>query len=78
MQLPHTGFLTYDDPRMLGTVARIEQDLLDQSGLLRRYRTEAGLDGLPGDEYPFLICSFWLVEQYAHSDRLDEARTLLG
>ena len=77
LQLPHTGFLTYDDPRMLGTVARIEQDLLDQSGLLRRYRTEAGLDGLPGDEYPFLICSFWLVEQYARSDCLDEARTLL-
>ena len=77
LQLPHTGFLTYDDPRMLGTVARIEADLLDRSGLLRRYRTEAGLDGLPGDEYPFLICSFWLVEQYARSDRLREARTLL-
>lgn len=77
LQLPHTGFIAYDDPKMLGTVARIEQDLLDQSGLLHRYRTETGLDGLPGDEYPFLICSFWLVKQYAHSGRHHQARALL-
>ena len=78
LQLPHTGFLTYDDPRMLGTVARIERDLRDESGLLHRYRTEAGLDGLPGEEYPFLICAFWLVEQYAMSDRLPDAQQLLN
>jgi GH15 family glucan-1,4-alpha-glucosidase len=77
LQLPHTGFLVYDDPRMLGTVARIERELADEHGLLRRYRTRAGRDGLPGDEYPFLICTFWLVEQYAHSGRLDDAQGLL-
>ncbi len=77
LQLPHTGLVAYDDPRMLGTVARIEQDLVDNSGLVRRYRTEAGLDGLPGDEYPFLICSFWLVEQYARTGRVNEASELL-
>ena len=78
LQLPHTGFIAYDDPRMLGTVARIERELGDEHGLLRRYRTEAGLDGLSGNEYPFLICTFWLVEQYARSGRVDDARTLLG
>jgi GH15 family glucan-1,4-alpha-glucosidase len=62
---------------MLGTVARIERDLRDEAGLLHRYRTEAGLDGLSGEEYPFLICAFWLVEQYAMSDRLADARQLL-
>jgi GH15 family glucan-1,4-alpha-glucosidase len=77
LQLPHTGFVTYDDPRMLATVARIENDLLDGAGLLHRYRTAAGLDGLTGEEYPFLICSFWLVEQYAHTGRTDEARSLM-
>ncbi|HHV22307.1 MAG TPA: glycoside hydrolase family 15 protein [Propionibacterium sp.] len=77
LQLPHTGFCAYDDPRMLGTVARIEAELGDGSGLLHRYRTAAGLDGLPGDEYPFLICSFWLVEQYACSGRLDDAIELM-
>lgn len=82
LQLPHTGFLAYDDPRMLGTVARIEQELQGELGLVHRYRTGAGLDGLEGDEYPFLICAFWLVEQYASSGRLDDAdrlmTTLLG
>ena len=74
LQLPHTGFLEADDPRMLGTVARIEQDLVDEHGLVYRYRTEAGLDGLEGHEYPFLICCFWLVEQYASSGRLEDAQ----
>lgn len=77
LQLPHTGFCAYDDPRMLGTVRRIEAELGDGWGLLRRYRTESGLDGLAGHEYPFLICSFWLVEQYACSGRLDDAITLM-
>ena len=30
-------------------------------GLLLRYRTQSGVDGLAGDEHPFLACSFWLV-----------------
>ncbi|MFC8192119.1 glycoside hydrolase family 15 protein [Cellulomonas sp. NPDC057328] len=77
LQLPHTGYLAYDDPRMLGTVARIEADLRDEHGLVHRYRTEAGLDGLEGGEHPFLICCFWLVEQYAHSGRLPEAESLM-
>ena len=77
LQLPHTGLCRYDDPRMLGTVQRIEAELMDDSGLLMRYRTDAGLDGLPGGEYPFLICSFWLVEQYASSGRLPEAIELM-
>ena len=77
LQLPHTGFLAYDDPRMRGTVARIEQDLQDEHGLVHRYRTESGIDGLEGEEYPFLMCTFWLVEQYANSGRLEEAQSLL-
>ena len=64
LQLAQIGYVAYDDPRMLGTVARIEQTLL-RDGLLRRYRTESEVDGMPGDENSFLACSFWLVEQYA-------------
>jgi GH15 family glucan-1,4-alpha-glucosidase len=77
LQLPHTGFLSYEDPRMLGTVARIERNLQDDTGLLHRYRTETGIDGLEGDEYPFLICTFWLVEQYARSGRQEDAGRLM-
>ncbi|WP_136518642.1 glycoside hydrolase family 15 protein [Cellulomonas telluris] len=77
LQLPHTGYLAYDDPRMLSTVARIEKDLRDDHGLLHRYRTDTGMDGLEGEEHPFLICCFWLVEQYAMSGRLEEAEALM-
>ncbi len=76
LQLVEVGFCHPRDPRMLGTVAAIESDLL-RDGLLLRYRTEAGVDGLEGDEHPFLACSFWLVTQYASSGRLAEARTLM-
>lgn len=77
LQLTHTGFIAYDDERMLGTVAAIEADLVTESGFVQRYRTATGLDGVPGDDGPFLICSFWLVEQYARSGRIDEARALM-
>lgn len=74
--LPQVGYCAADDPRMLATVARIEQDLL-RDGLVLRYRTDTGVDGLPGAEHPFLACSFWLVEQYAAAGRLDDAQALM-
>ena len=61
---------------MLGTVAAIEEELLE-GGLLLRYRTETGVDGLPAGENAFLACSFWLAEQYARSGRLEDARVLM-
>jgi GH15 family glucan-1,4-alpha-glucosidase len=76
LQLPQVGFCAPDDERMLGTVAAIEADLL-RDGLVLRYRTEEGVDGLPPGEHPFLACSFWLVEQYARSGRLDDAHALM-
>jgi GH15 family glucan-1,4-alpha-glucosidase len=77
LQLPQVGFCAPDDPRMLGTVAAIEADLL-HDGLLMRYRfDEDPIDRFPPGEQPFLACSFWLVEQYARSGRLDEARALM-
>jgi len=74
--LPTVGFISRDDPRFLGTVRAIEQDLL-RDGLVMRYRTQAGVDGLPGDEHPFLACSFWLVAAYAGAGRLKEAHALM-
>jgi GH15 family glucan-1,4-alpha-glucosidase len=76
LTLAQIGFLEADDPRMLGTVAAIERDLM-RDGLLLRYRVESGVDGLEGDEHPFLACSFWLVQQYALSGRLADARDLM-
>jgi GH15 family glucan-1,4-alpha-glucosidase len=73
--LPLVGFIKGDDPKMLGTIEAIEKDLL-RDGLLLRYRTETDVDGLAGDEHPFLACSFWLVSAYARAGRVDDARAL--
>ena len=61
---------------MLGTIEAVEEDLM-RDGLLLRYRTESGVDGLAGDEHPFLACSFWLVAAYARAGRLDDAHALM-
>src|SRR5690606_20423183 len=74
--IPHMGFLPADDPRMLSTVAAIEKGLT-RDGLVLRYATETGADGLPGHEGTFLICSFWLADNYAMAGRLDDAEALL-
>lgn len=76
--LPQVGFIAHDDERMLGTVSRMEEELLTDGGLLLRYRTESGVDGLEPGEHPFLACSFWLVEQYARSRRRTDAETLMA
>lgn len=47
LQIPQTGFVPYDDPHMLATVERIEQDLM-ADGLLLRYRTGGGADSAGG------------------------------
>lgn len=76
LTIPQTGFLPGDDPRVLGTIEAIENDLM-RDELLLRYRTSSGVDGLAGDEYPFLACSFWLVEAYALAGRTDDAHALM-
>ena len=73
--LPTIGFLPIDDPRITGTVAAIERELV-QDGFVLRYRPEEGADGLPGGEGAFLACSFWLVDAYAMQGRMEEATAL--
>jgi GH15 family glucan-1,4-alpha-glucosidase len=75
LQIPLVGFLPPEDPRVLGTVAAIERELME-GGLLLRYRTEENIDGLPEGEGAFLACSFWLADVYAMLGRLDEAERL--
>jgi GH15 family glucan-1,4-alpha-glucosidase len=72
LMLPLVGFLRADDPRVLGTVAAIEHDQM-ADGFIRRYRTTPGVDGLPPGEGVFLLCTFWLADNYALQGRMDEA-----
>lgn len=75
LQLPLFGFLPATDPRMVGTVRAIERELL-ADGLVLRYRTELGADGLPGGEGAFLACSFWLADNLLLQGRRAEATAL--
>ncbi|MEU4203204.1 glycoside hydrolase family 15 protein [Streptomyces sp. NPDC039022] len=74
--IPRLGFLPADDPRVVGTVDAVREELA-HGGLIRRYSTDAtGVDGLPGDEGTFLVCSFWLAEALHLTGRREEAREL--
>ncbi|MFE9371358.1 glycoside hydrolase family 15 protein [Streptomyces sp. NPDC006711] len=76
--IPRVGFLPADDPRVVGTVEAIQAEL-GQGGFVRRYSTDkaaADVDGLPGDEGTFLVCSFWMADALRLIGREKEAREM--
>ncbi|MFJ6535935.1 glycoside hydrolase family 15 protein [Paenarthrobacter sp. NPDC091711] len=73
--IPRVGFLPHRHPRVAGTVDAIQKGLSDD-GLVLRYHTQSGHDGLPGDEGVFLACSFWLVDALLGIGRTGEATQL--
>jgi len=75
LMMPLVGFLPVTDPRMQGTVAAVERELM-VDGLVVRYRTEIVDDGLPAGEGVFLACSFWLVSVLKMMGRDEDARKL--
>ncbi len=75
LMMAEVGFLPANDPRIVGTVAAVEQDLL-RDGFVDRYRTESGVDGLPPGEGAFLLCAFWLADNYALMGRTADARRI--
>lgn len=75
LQMALTGFLPAEDPRFVATVAQIEKRLL-RDGLLLRYDSDTGCDGLAPGEGTFLVCSFWLADVYVLLGRQDDAQAL--
>ncbi|RLV08158.1 glucoamylase [Streptomyces griseocarneus] len=76
--IPRVGFLPPDDPRVLGTVDAVRRELTHE-GLVRRYSVDGRpVDGLPGGEGVFLVCSFWLADALHLTGRTDEARELFA
>jgi GH15 family glucan-1,4-alpha-glucosidase len=73
LMMPLTHFCSPRDPRILGTIDRIMEELSFGS-LVHRYAIGKGAgDGLSGKEGTFSICSFWLVEALTRAGRVDEA-----
>jgi GH15 family glucan-1,4-alpha-glucosidase len=73
--IPQLGFLPAEDPRVIGTIEAIERELV-VDGLVMRYPTHSGTDGLPAGEGAFLVCSFWLANSLALIGRREDAVAL--
>ena len=83
--MPLVFFMGPSDPRMLGTVEAILRSPrhggLTSGNLVYRYPPTRRVDGLPGEEGTFNMCSFWLVEaltraSHAQPERLGQARLI--
>jgi len=83
--MPLVFFMAPTDPRMLSTIRAILEDPshggLVSDSLVYRYPPQPRIDGLPGEEGTFNMCSFWLVEALtraglADAEKLDQARLL--
>jgi GH15 family glucan-1,4-alpha-glucosidase len=78
--IPLMDFLPVDHPRVAGTLAAIEHELVID-GLVHRFDPEAmpGGDHLPigEEEGAFLPCVFWHAHTLAKAGRCDEAEVIL-
>lgn len=78
LMMPIVGFIAGDDPRMLATIDTISDQLTDETGMVFRYQTRSGVDGLPGHEGTFLLCTFWLAQALALAGRTAQARDVFA
>jgi GH15 family glucan-1,4-alpha-glucosidase len=75
LMIPLVGFLPATDPRVVGTVNKIERDLME-NGFVKRYEPQPSVDGLPPEEGAFLTCTFWLADNLALMGQQERARAL--
>jgi GH15 family glucan-1,4-alpha-glucosidase len=71
LMLPLVRFLPIDDPRIAGTIAAIEAELVED-GVVRRWTHADG-----PDEGAFIACTCWLADCLAMQGREREARAYL-
>jgi GH15 family glucan-1,4-alpha-glucosidase len=83
--MPLVFFMAPTDPRMLKTLDAILESPrnggLVSDSLVYRYPPQTRIDGLPGEEGTFNMCSFWLVEALTRAalvdaEKLAQARLL--
>jgi GH15 family glucan-1,4-alpha-glucosidase len=76
LMMPLVGFLPAADERVRNTIEAVERELVED-GFVLRYRPQANdVDGLPGTEGIFLLCSFWLADCLHLIGRTEDARDL--
>jgi GH15 family glucan-1,4-alpha-glucosidase len=75
LMLPAVGFLPATDPRVLGTLAAIEQHMMRDGFVLRHDPREATEEKQP-IEGAFLACSLWLADAYVLAGEIAKAQAL--
>jgi GH15 family glucan-1,4-alpha-glucosidase len=76
LMMPLVGFLPATDERVRHTIEAVERELME-GGFVLRYRPQANnVDGLPGAEGVFLLCTFWLADCLHLIGRTQDARDL--
>jgi GH15 family glucan-1,4-alpha-glucosidase len=70
--LPIVGFLPADDPRIAGTIAAVETNLME-GGFVRRHAAP----WFSREEGVFLPCTCWLADCLVMQNRREDARVLL-
>jgi len=72
--MPMVKFISPTDPRFVGTLRAMTEDLVDDSLVFRYKIGDAASDGLMGEEGTFNMCSFWFAEAVARSGDVQRAR----
>ncbi|HLH86488.1 MAG TPA: glycoside hydrolase family 15 protein, partial [Thermoplasmataceae archaeon] len=71
LRIPLLDFLPPNDRRVVGTIRKIENDLMHDGYLFKRYLED---DGLKGRDNAFLLLSFWYVEVLIKMGQHERAR----
>ncbi|MCL4452244.1 MAG: glycoside hydrolase family 15 protein [Candidatus Thermoplasmatota archaeon] len=71
LRLPFLGFLPASDPLVEGTIEKIEEDLMYDGFLFKRYLND---DGFRVPDNAFLLLSFWYVEDLVLLGKTRKAR----
>ncbi|MBR0714814.1 glycoside hydrolase family 15 protein [Bradyrhizobium liaoningense] len=73
--LPSVGFLPPSDPRVRGTIAAVEREMMRGGFVLRHDPREVSEEKQPA-EGAFLACSLWLADAHVLAGDLDKAQVL--
>ena len=69
-----TAIVAANDAQAFGVLQAIAERLTDERGLVYRYDTGGGADGLEGREGTFVLCTFWLAQALALAGQPERAR----
>ncbi len=74
LRLPLMDFLPVNDYRVQGTINKIEEVLMHDNCLFKRYNED---DGIKGSDNAFLLLSFWYVEDLIKMNKIKDAKNTL-